>query len=193
MRATTQAPGRGAAGAAGGAQAPALHPPVPPRARTPRLLRQEEGDAETRLSGGMEGKGCTDACLRGRAGERPQVWRDQLRAEGRESQPGGGREHPISITRDCRDGRLTSASSEGALSQQGARPGYKPLRQPLALIPTHGMRLCLPPHPQDEAVYPRHGLRGRAGGTEASGASLRWHGTAACPAWRRCQLHPATP
>lgn len=141
----------------------------------------------------MEGKGRPNACLRGRAGERPQVRRHQLWAEGRESRPGGGREHPTSIARDRRDGRLTSASSKGALSQQGARPGYKLLRQPLALIPTHGIRLRLLPLPQDEAVCPRHGLRGRAGGTEAPRASLRWHGTAACPAWRRCELHPASP
>lgn len=57
------------------------------------------------------------------------------------------------------------------------------LRQPLAVIPTHGMRLCLLPYPPDEAVCPRHSPRGRAGRINAacppSRVSLHWHGTAA--------------
>lgn len=57
------------------------------------------------------------------------------------------------------------------------------LQQPLAVIPTHGIRLCLLPYPPDEAVCPRHSPRGRAGRTNAaclpSRVSLHWHGTAA--------------
>lgn len=77
---------------------------------------------------------------------------------GKKSQSEEGRQHPTSVAQDCQDGRFTSTSQKVPPSSkvhgQDINSFSTLLCQPLALIPAHGIRLCLLPYPQEEAVCP---------------------------------------
>lgn len=181
-----------------GARAQTVHPPPwcypsPPKGSLPRLLQQGQGDAETCLSSRMEGKGSANTSIRAWAGtaaspawrghEKP-AWKGQTTLH--KCSPGlSAWEVHQHLPKGCHyPARCTTKIQTHSVCSF--------VSQPLALIPTHRIRLFLLPYPQDKAVYPRHSPQGC--GTSAAlpllqGEPPPWHGTAC----RRCELCPTTP